>query len=255
MAITMKNCCVEHENYSLLANWPDWGLNLSICSDSRLICLFISLLVPLRRALWSAFGLPRILSFSHSASLALCISACCCSETQLQKAFSRNAGPRKKWPVPQLTEAQGYGVGAMKSSLHSATLQKSFFALIQKSVNSTEIFNLGWEEKRSEMTVNHELETRKINSGEKKGGATKCWSLVVQLSFFLSIFLDFSSTTFEISLFLCSPVRRLNLVAVHSWFRFEEFLYEMAISLKNCRVKQQNHTFLVKLNWLSARFS
>ena len=36
---------------------------------------------------WSAFGLPRILSFSHSASLSLCMAACCCSKRNSRRRF------------------------------------------------------------------------------------------------------------------------------------------------------------------------
>ena len=61
---------------------------------------------------------------------------------------------------------------------------------------------------------------------------------------FLSIFFDFSSTAVEISLFLSSLVRSLNLVAVDSSLNIAEFLHKMAMSLKNCRIKQQNHSFL-----------
>ena len=61
---------------------------------------------------------------------------------------------------------------------------------------------------------------------------------------FLSTFFDFSSTAFEISLFLRSSVRRLTLVVLDSLLKIEKILSEMAISLKNCRVKQQNHSLL-----------
>ena len=54
---------------------------------------------------------------------------------------------------------------------------------------------------------------------------TPCYTTVL----FLSIFFDFSSTTFEISLFLCSSVRRLILVVLDSSFKIEEFLHKMII--------------------------
>ena len=44
------------------------------------------------------------------------------------------------------------------------------------------------------------------------------------------------------SLFLCS--RTLTLIVVDSSFKIQEFLDEMAISLKSGRVKQNNHSFL-----------
>ena len=47
------------------------------------------------------------------------------------------------------------------------------------------------------------------------------------------------------SLFLGS--RTLTLIVVDSWFKIEEFLHEMPISLKSGRVKQNNHSSLA--NW------
>ena len=70
---------------------------------------------------------------------------------------------------------------------------------------------------------------------------------------FLLIFFVFSSTRFEISLFSCTSVRGLTLVVADSSFEIEEFLHKMAISLKNCRFKQQNHSFLA--NWPDSRSS
>ena len=46
-------------------------------------------------------------------------------------------------------------------------------------------------------------------------------------------------------LFLCT--RMLTLVVVDSsWFKIEEFLHKMAISLKNCRVEQKNHSLMAR---------
>ena len=46
-------------------------------------------------------------------------------------------------------------------------------------------------------------------------------------------------------LFLCT--RMLTLVVVDSsWFKIEEFLNKMAISLKNCRVEQKNYSSIVR---------
>ena len=60
-----------------------------------------------------------------------------------------------------------------------------------------------------------------------------CYTTVL----FLSNLFDLSSTTFEISLFLCSSVRRLTLVVLDSSFKTEKLFYKMAISfseLKRC---------------------
>ena len=65
--------------------------------------------------------------------------------------------------------------------------------------------------------------------------------------FFLSSFFDMSSTTFEISPFLCSSVWRLTSVVLDLLFKIEKFLCKMAISLKNCRVEQKNYSLLA--NW------
>ena len=52
-----------------------------------------------------------------------------------------------------------------------------------------------------------------------------------------------STTPFIFSLLLCT--RTLTLIVVDSSsFKTEEFIHKMAISLKNCQVKQQNHSLL-----------
>ena len=63
---------------------------------------------------------------------------------------------------------------------------------------------------------------------------------------FLSNFFDFSSTAFQISLFLCSPVRRLTLAALDLSFKIEELLHKMAISFSELKVEQHNHSFLAR---------
>ena len=69
MVIPLKNCRVEQNNHSFLTNWLDWGSDLRIYSQSRLICPFISFsVVQFHDAIWSAFGLHRLPLFSHSAS-------------------------------------------------------------------------------------------------------------------------------------------------------------------------------------------
>ena len=97
-------------------------------------------------------------------------------------------------------------------------------------------------------TVNEDNETQigdtKNLSVIKKGVVNERLIPFCTIVHFLSIFFDFSSTALEISLFLSSLVRRLNLVAVDSSLNIAEFLHKMAMSLKNCRIKQQNHSFL-----------
>ena len=72
---------------------------------------------------------------------------------------------------------------------------------------------------------------------------------------FWSIFFDFSSTTLEISLFLSSPVRRLNFIVLDSLFKIEKFLSEMAIFSWDLNSKRTKSFFLCQLNWLNIYFS
>ena len=98
---------------------------LIVHCDSWIFCLFISPLVPLR--LCSAFGLPRLPSFSHSASLYLLHLYLSLSKTQLQKAFSLTMlVPRKEWPVLQLTGV--YGLVLVPRDLHSLFCNYPVFA-------------------------------------------------------------------------------------------------------------------------------
>ena len=53
-----------------------------------------------------------------------------------------------------------------------------------------------------------------------------CYATVL----FLSIYFDFSSTAFEVSLFLCSSVQILTRIVFDSLFKIEAFLRKMAIS-------------------------
>ena len=72
---------------------------------------------------------------------------------------------------------------------------------------------------------------------------------------FLLNFLDLSSTTFEISLFLCPYVRRLTLVAYNSSFKTEEFLHNIAISFSDLRSCIAKSFRPCQRNWLNAQFS
>ena len=87
-------------------------------------------------ALWSAFGLPRISSFSHSTSLRLLLI-----KTQLQKAFSLSAGVTKGVTSPAAHRSIWHSAGATKSWFHSATLKKSL-ALIKSGLKATEVVYL-----------------------------------------------------------------------------------------------------------------
>ena len=91
MAISLKTGRVKQNNHPSIAKWPDRALRshhlrrfLVILSVH--LCIPVSL-PPFHCVLWSAFGLLRIPSFSHSASLYLLHS-----KTHLQKAFSLDAG-------------------------------------------------------------------------------------------------------------------------------------------------------------------
>ena len=75
MAISLKSGRVIENCPSSLDNWPDRALNsqhlrrfLDVLSVH--LCIPVSL-PPFHCALWSAFGLPRLPSFSHCASLCL----------------------------------------------------------------------------------------------------------------------------------------------------------------------------------------
>ena len=103
---------------------------LIVHCDSWIFCLFISPLVPLR--LCSAFGLPRLPSFSHSTSLYLLHLYLTLSKTQLQKAFSLNAGATKGVTSPAAHRGIRFGAGATRSSFPVLQLPclRLFFPLI-----------------------------------------------------------------------------------------------------------------------------
>ena len=73
----------------------------------------------------------------------------------------------------------------------------------------------------------------------------------------LSIFFDFSSTAFEISLFHCSSVRWLTWVVLDSSFKIKEFRHKMVTSSQNWSVARNNHSFLATwTDWaLSSHYS
>ena len=145
--------------------------------------------------------------------------------------------PRKKWPVPQLTGAQGYGAGATKSSLHSPNFKQSF-GMIQTSVNSNEIFYLDGKRNAERWQSNTNWREKKINPDEWKVRCGYPWMLV---NWICPRFL----------LLLCS--KTLTLIVIDSSLKIEEFLHKTAISLKSGRVKQNCHSPLA--SWPDRSFS
>ena len=103
MDISLKNYRVEQLNQSFFANWTDgWDqFSLFTLTPEQFVC---SSHPWFHCALWSAFGLPRILSFSNSNSRSLCISACWCSENN-----SRRRSPLC-WCSPTLTLTTSIGI-------------------------------------------------------------------------------------------------------------------------------------------------
>ena len=156
-------------NRSFLENWHDSCLSseyLIILFPVLSAHLFISLsssvaqfhLIPLGStwfhcALWSAFGLSRKLlnsrtlslllspSSFHSTSPSLLHLCLTLSKTQHQKPFLPNADATKEVNSPAAHRDIWHGVGATKAWLHSSQWSKSF-AVVEKSLNSTEIFHL-----------------------------------------------------------------------------------------------------------------
>ena len=153
----------------------DRTLSCFVCSSLHL-CLSSSVaqfqLVPLR---------PPSNFFIHSLSIPVL------SETQLQKAFSPNAGAfslghslprnaygmmrvsRNEWPVPQLTGVYGM-VRVPRSWLYSASVKKYFVALHQENVlRTTEIFDVDDKRNAQRWQSDHELEIHKrINPDDWK---------------------------------------------------------------------------------------
>ena len=198
---------------------------LIICCDTWIICLFISLLVPLRPLV----GLrppSKIPSFSHSVSLCLILS-----KTQHLVAFSLlMLVPGNAWPVPQPTGAQGrmrvpreeWPVTCATIGMHWCVLNRKE-SLLPRSKQSQlkRNFLSGWEEKRSEISVEHELETQKNDPDDKNWcGGTKCWSLVVNCHVLVEIlrFVINCLWNLSISLFDCAKVDfDCSCVVVQNW--------------------------------------
>ena len=143
-----------------------------------------------------------------------------------------------------------HSAGATRSWFHSASWSKSF-ALIKKSLNSTEISYL--EEKRNAQiwhsnTINRH---KKIILMRKTMWCQEILNPCCTTVRFLSIFFNFSSTALNISLFLSSLVRRLNLAVLHSLFKIKEFLHKMAISFWDSNSKRTKSFFPCKMAWFA----
>ena len=100
MAISLKSGRVKRNNHSALANWPNRALSSQhlrrfLYIFSVHLCIPVSL-PPFHFTFWSAFGFPRLPSFSQSTSLYLPYLSLL-SKTQLKKAFSPNAGALLPW--------------------------------------------------------------------------------------------------------------------------------------------------------------
>ena len=153
---------------------------------------------------------------------------------------SRRRSLAQYWCSLTQTLATSIGIldaaGDTTSWFHSATLNKSC-ALAKNSLNSNEILYL--DDKRNTQRYQSNTNWRhkkfilmRVRVWCHKMLISCCTSVLFSLNLF-----DFSSTTFGISLFICSSVWRLTLVVLDLSFKVEEYLHKMAISLPNCRVE------------------
>ena len=94
------------------------------------------------------------------------------------------------------------------------------------------------------MTVKHELETPIRYPGVWKGMLS--W-YTEPLLYNCRVLVDFLWLLINCIFNFSVPVWRLTLVVFDSPSKIDEFLHKMAISLKNCRFEQKNHSFLA--NW------
>ena len=161
------------------------------------------------------------------------LSSCGCSLTPTittSIVIWHSAGSTKGETSPAAHRGIWQGAGATKSWLHSGTLKKSF-ALIKK-VSRQPKYSI-WviretlrDDNRMRIRVKKILMSERVSCGYP-------WMLVHWICLRFSLFLF---------------ARTLTLVVVDSSsFKIEEFLDKMAISLKNCRVEQNNHSFVP--NW------
>ena len=136
MAISLKNCRVEQNTHSFLANWLWLSAHVQFPAFAQTRDWFVCSSHPwFHCALWSAFGLPRITSFSHFASLYLLQS-----KIQHQKAFSPNTHALSlRHSLPQWV----YGIVRVPRNLDCTLLSlKKSFALDQKDVSRQPKFSI-----------------------------------------------------------------------------------------------------------------
>ena len=163
---------------------------------------------PFHCALWSAFGLPRISLFT------LFLYPFCTRHNYRRRSLSMLV-PRKKWTVPQLTGV--HGIVRVPRDLDCTLVpSRSLLSSSRKDSNSIAVFYLDDKRKAQRWQPNTSCKHRKIYCDEKRMWCRKMLNFCCTTVQFLSIFSDFSSTSFKISLFLSSLVRRLNWVAVNS---------------------------------------
>ena len=133
--------------------------------------------------------------------------------------------PRKKWTVPQLTGV--YGIVRVPRNLDCTLLLSRSLLPWLKKVTTQPKFWFYMIRKTLRDDSQTRIWEREKNPDEWKVRCGYLWMLVSWIYLWLV---------------LCS--RTLTLTVVDSSFKIEELLHKMAISLKNCRVKEQNHFFL-----------
>ena len=167
-------------------------------------------------ALWSAFGLPQLPSFSHSA-------------TRCLPYLSPNAGALSLWhSLPQWA----YGRVRVPRNLDCTRPGDRSLLSWSKKVWTQPKFSM-WmirETLRDDNQIRIRDKQTKILMSERVC-CDDPWMLVHWICLCFSLFL-FTQT--------------LTLLVIASSFKIEEFLHNMAISLKHCPVEQNNHSFLAR---------
>ena len=174
----MAICSSEFQRQIILPQKTDTirASVLNIWSHSFQFCLLFSSSLSLMLSCTVPLGsTSAFLEFLHSLSLSLPVL----SKTQLFVAFSLHAGAL----TLTLTTSIGiwHSAGATKSWLHSCRLKKSFVGIKKVSVQPKFSIEMGRE------TLGDDSQpwigdTKKFLLIRKRYGATKYWSLVVELS-------------------------------------------------------------------------